>query len=178
MTNTTRVSVAVAVVAGAFVLASCSPGDLLDSAIEKGVEKGFEAATGTDIEIDEDGGQISISGEDGDVTFGSGAGLPDGFPDEIPLVDGEITGGMRISEGDTDGFMASVATSGSIGDVYDQATGLLEGAGFTEQSSADMGGMRTVVYEPNGAIVSLGVNFIEDTDQGVVNVSYTLSKEK
>lgn len=178
MTIKMKVSAAVTVVAGAFVLASCSPGDLIDRAVEKGVEKGIESATGTEIDIDEDGGTISISSEDGEATFGGGAELPDGFPDEIPLIDGEIAGGMRISEGDTDGFVATVNAQGSIGDVYNQVTDRLEGAGFTEQASADMGGMRNVTYEPEGVIAALGVNFIEDADAGVVTVSYTVSREK
>ena len=178
MTTKMRVSVAVAVATGALVLASCSPGDLIGSAIEKGVEKGVEAASGGEIDIDKDSGTISISGEDGELSIGGGAGLPDGFPDEVPLIDGEIGGGMRVSEGDTDGFMASVNAKGSISDVYDKATGLLEDAGFTEQASSDMGGMRTVAYEPKDDIATLAVNFIEDTEEGGVVVSYTVSKEK
>ena len=178
MTTKMKVSAAVAVVAGAFVLASCSPGDLLDRAVEKGVEKGVEAATGSEIDIDEDGGTISIQTDEGEFSMGAGAELPDGFPDEIPLVEGEFGRGMRLSEGETDGFIANVVAPGAIADVYAQATELLEGAGFTEQASSDMGGMRTVAYEPTGAIAALGLTLIEDAEEGVVNVSYTVSKNK
>src|SRR5690554_4367684 len=126
MTITLRFSVAAAAAVGAFLLASCSPGDLIGSAVEKGVEKGVEAATGSEIDIDEDGGNITIQTDDGEFSMGGGAELPEGFPDEVPLIDGEISGGMRVSDGERDGFMATVIAQGSIGDVYSQATQRLE----------------------------------------------------
>lgn len=179
MTTRLKVSAGVVAVAGALVLTSCSPGDLIDRAVEKGIEKGVEAATGTEIDFDDESGTVSLTTDEGEVTLGGGGGeLPDGFPDEIPLIDGEIGGGMRLSEGETDGFMANVTVTGSIAEVYDNTTALLEGAGFIEIASSDMGGIRSVTYEPNGKISSLGVAFLEDDEGGVVNVSYTVSKEK
>lgn len=177
MTIKMKVTAALGVVTCAFLLASCSPGDLIDRAVEKGVEKGIEAATGSEIDIDEDGGQISIATEDGEVSFGSGSELPDGFPDEVPLIDGEITSGMRFSEADSDGYMVGVVVKGAMSDVYAEATGLLEAAGFTESSSVDLGGIRNAIYEPNGAI-SVGVNFVEEEDEGHIVVSYTVSRDK
>lgn len=178
MRTKTKISAAVAVVAGAFVLASCSPGDLLDRAVEKGVEKGVEAATGAEIDIDEDGGTISISSEDGEMAFGGGTELPDGFPDDVPLAAGEITGGARVSDTESEVFTVAIAAQGSMSQVYDEATGLLESAGFSEESSGDLGGIRNVGYGQNGAISGVVLGLIEDEDEGIVMVTYSVRKDK
>lgn len=142
------------------------------------MERGFEAATGAEIDIDEDGGNLSIRTDEGEVSMGTSAELPDGFPDEVPLIDGEISGGMRVSEGERDGFMVTVIAQGPISDVYSQVTQRLEDAGYVESSSTDAGGLRNAMYEDKGAIIGLAVTFLEAEADGVVTVSYNVSREK
>lgn len=176
MKVTLRVCGAVTAVAGALVLASCSPGDLLDSAVESAVEKGIESATGSEIDVDEDGGNLSIKTEDGEVSFGGGAELPDGFPEaDVPLIDGEIISAMRIQNETSDGFGINMTVQGTIADVHDEAAGLLQGAGFTETTVSDLGEMRSSGYEGSGDVAGVVLTSMADTDEGTVVVGYVVT---
>lgn len=176
MTIKLRVSIVAATAVGAFLLASCSPGDLLESAVEKGVEKGVEAATGADIDIDEDGGNMSIKTEDGEMSFGTGAELPETFPEsEVPLVDGEIMTSMRIKDETSDGYSVSIVVEGTIADVNAEAVELLEGAGFESTSESDMGEMRTAGFEGSGDVAGVLVTSMADLEEGTVIVGYIVT---
>ncbi|WP_430867909.1 hypothetical protein [Demequina aurantiaca] len=81
----------------------------------------------------ENGGEAIVEDITGaDVEFGS---LPEGFPDAIPLVDGDIVVGTKIAgdEGDGDGFVLSIAVDTDPVTVAEQVKAAFGG---WEESSA------------------------------------------
>ena len=176
MTIKLRVSVAIAATAGALLLASCSPGDLIEKAAGEAAEKAIEGATGADIELDEDGGTMSIKTDDGEMSFGTGAELPESFPEsEVPLVDGEIVTSMRIKDETSDGYSVSMMVEGNIADVNAEAVALLEGAGFESTTESDMGEMRSVGFEGSGDVAGVLLTSIADVEAGTVTLGYIVT---
>lgn len=160
----------------ALVMAGCSPGDLVEKAVGGAVEKGIESATGAEIDLDEDGGNMSIKTEDGEMSFGAGAELPADFPESaVPLVDGEIATSMRIKDETSDGFSVSLTVDGSIADVHGEAVDKLKGAGFESTSESDMGEMRSTGFEGSGDIGGIVLTSMADVEEGIVMVGYIVT---
>ena len=69
----------------------------------------------------------------GDVDLG-GNSLPDGYPsDEVPIVDGEITFGIKLGDATNQIYNVTLTTGG---DPTDDVRDRLIGAGCTEQTAA------------------------------------------
>ncbi|WP_157413303.1 hypothetical protein [Agromyces allii] len=83
----------------------------VEDLVQNGVEDAIEGATG---------GDVSLGGE-----------LPEGFPAEIPVVEGQITVG--IGTGDANGWV--VVVDSTAADPAAAAASALEEAGFAEDTS-------------------------------------------
>jgi hypothetical protein len=136
-----------------FPLAGC--GKVADEVAERAAEEMLEGATGVEVDVEDDGESITITGDDGEETTiesGDSASVPDAYPDDFPLYDGDIVGSSSISSGEDSMVMVTVETGDDLGDIK----AFLE-AGF----------------EDNGwTIASLD----EMTASGVTNVNYMLTK--
>lgn len=124
----------------ALALAGCG------SAGENAAEQAIEAENpGTDVELDGDG--VKVTDEEGNTSeFGTGADLPDGWPEVVPVPAGEVTFSSQ-SGGD---FTVGVTADGSAQDVYNAWKSDLEGAGFTEKDAANFGGNYLGTFTGNG----------------------------
>mgnify|MGYP000851647062 FL=1 len=101
---TPRTFAAAALVVGSLALTGC--GNAVESIAKAGVEKAIEDQTGTEIDIDADGGGVTIEGEDSSVKIGSAAELPADFPSEFPLPDGTLISVVQMNGGWTLGYEA------------------------------------------------------------------------
>ncbi|MFZ2963975.1 MAG: hypothetical protein WA006_04740, partial [Rhodoglobus sp.] len=72
--------------------------------------------------------QIIEGATGGDVDLG-GASVPDGFPGEVPLIQGEVVFGASI--GNAEGRIWNVTIKVANAGALDQIVSQLEGAGFT-----------------------------------------------
>jgi hypothetical protein len=119
--NRSRTAIAIAI-AGitASLLTGCfgNPGDL----VNQGVEDAIESATG---------GDVSLDGE-----------LPEGFPTSVPIIDGDIS--VAAGAGGAEGWVVVITSSAS--DPVAEAASALEGAGFTEDTTASGAGIDAKVY--------------------------------
>ncbi|WP_157008571.1 hypothetical protein [Agromyces laixinhei] len=124
-------------------LSACfpNPADL----VEQGVEDAVEGATG---------GDVSLGGE-----------LPDGFPDSVALVDGDIT--FAAGAGGSEGWIVMIASTAA--DPVADAAAKLEAAGFTEDTTLSGEGASAVVY-------SNGEYFVLVAGEGEA-VSYTVTPQ-
>ena len=115
-----RAAIAVAIAAvAASLLTACNPVD----AVQQGVEDAVEGATG------------------GDVSLGE---LPEGFPESVPVIEGEIGVGAGGGSTGADGWV--VAVTSDAADPMADAVAALEGAGFTKDPSIATGGMGAEFY--------------------------------
>lgn len=121
-TPTTRTRAAIALaIAGvtASLLTGCNPGD----AINQGIEEAIESASG------------------GDVSLGE---LPEGFPESVPVIDGEIQLGGGGSADGTEGWVVTVTSDAA--DPMADAVDALESAGFAKDESIATGGVGAEFY--------------------------------
>lgn len=106
----------------------------------------------------------------GDVDLG-GKSIPDGFPSEVPIVDGEIQFGGSIAEGESKVFNVTVKVTG--GSPVDGIKSALEGAGFTTETefSGDPNEGGTLIYSSDawGVLVVVG----KDGSDWIVNYTVT-----
>lgn len=119
LSTPTRAGIAIAIAALSAPLLTGCVGDL----VNRGVEEALEGATG------------------GDVSLGD---LPEGFPTSIPLIEGDIQVGGGGSASGGEGWV--VVISSSAADPLAEAASALEGAGFTEDTTASGAGMSAKVY--------------------------------
>ena len=81
----------------------------------------------------------------GDVQIG-GTSIPEGFPEEVPVTDGDILNGSSITKNNQTVYNVVVKVADTS--VFDTIRSDLEGAGFAPQEGYDM-------VENNGTITGL-----------------------
>jgi hypothetical protein len=111
----------------------------------------------------------------GDVDLG-GKSVPEDFPSEVPLIDGEVLSGA--SAGNEDGKIWNVTIKVADASVFDEIKAQLEGAGFESSEiggSGDQGSTGTFTKEPYGVFVVVAGG---DTAEGwVANYTVTSSTQ-
>lgn len=81
------------------LLAGC--GTVTENLAEEAAERAAEAGGGGDVEVDvDDEGNVSVESDEGSISVGSGASLPDGFPESMPVPEGLETAGGFSQEAD------------------------------------------------------------------------------
>lgn len=93
-----------------------------------------------------------------------GAGVPESFPSEVPLIDGEVVFGLGV--GDENGKIYTVAVKVSSLDAINEIMSQLDAAGFTSPMdfNPSEGGGGTAIYENDtyGILVTVS----EDGEHG------------
>ncbi len=123
---------AVAVVAAGVAslgLAAC--GNVAERVAEEATERAIEADTGGDVDVnlDEDG-SFSMKSEDGSMVMSADGELADGFPSEVPLVDGTVQASWSTTSPEGESWWVTLEV-GDAEAAYADARSGLEGAGFT-----------------------------------------------
>ena len=118
----TAVRMLAAIAALALATSACSAEDVAESAAEKAMEQ----AGGGDVDIDSGGGTISMSSSEGTVQMGSGGSLPDAFPDDMPLPEGDYEVASSFSQEGSDGLQMQAALQvqasvDELSDYFEQA---------------------------------------------------------
>lgn len=143
-------ALAVTVAAGlaATGMAGCGAEEAL---AEKVAEEGAEAAVGAgsdgdvEVDMDRDGGEVRVEGEDGSLVMGADE-LPESFPDDVPLpeADHEVLSAMEVTgeEGHVQVQLA-VGSGTSLADLAAHVESGLDEAGYevtgnTTQTSGDL----------------------------------------
>jgi len=115
--------------------------------------------------------QIVEGATGGDVSL-PGQGIPDDFPKDVPLYDGEVTFGLGVGNGDGKAWNVTIRVRGL--DAADSIKSQLEGAGFA-QNEAGVGGTTadgaTLIYGNDKYTVLV---VITKDDTGFV-ANYTVS---
>jgi hypothetical protein len=122
--------------------------DAVGNAVGNGVEQVIENAAGEDVDINFD-------------TDGSGASLPDSFPNDIPRPDGNLT--MAVATGD--GWSLAYAPAD-----YSTVEALVAdyGSGWEMQSETDYGEMKIWAFTNDSYFVS--VSAIDDGEGWTIGV--------
>lgn len=138
-------------------------------AAEQVAEQAAEQALGGDVDVNDEG--VTVTDDEGNqVAIGEDVSIPDNWPAEVPLLEG---GTPQMASVQADGSASVMWTVEATPEEAAAAYGAaLIDAGFTEESTSNMGGMFVNTYTGNGYTV--GLNAL-DVD-GTTNVMVTAEK--
>lgn len=111
--KTTRTIAAMAALA--LLGAGCSSEAITERIAEGAAEQ--MAGGDVDIDLDEEGGGISIESSEGSMQMGAGGSVPDAFPDDLPLpnADYEVANSLEMSsEGSAPEVQMSLLTAAPV----------------------------------------------------------------
>lgn len=127
------------------------------------------------VKVDADGSDFSVEGEDGTKVEG-GTELPEGFPDEVPLVDGRIIQAVKATDGASGGgFSVSIEVDGDVTAAFADASGRLEAADFADEGYLGTSGEVSLgtYTSPEWQVL---VSVSPSGDGGKVFVNYTIAR--
>jgi hypothetical protein len=148
----------------ALLLASAGCGNAVEGAAQDTVERAIENELGSEADVQVDGDSFTVDTGDGSVTAGSGT-VPDGFPGDVPLVDGDITFSQTATTEGKRGWTVQVSTAGEPTDVASTVADDLTAAGFDVENlpadgsatiiaeRADLSALVLVADDPSGTVV-------------------------
>jgi len=119
------------------VLGGCSNAveGLAEGAVERAIEN--EIGESADVSISDD--SFTVDTDEGSITAGAGS-LPEDFPSDVPLVEGEVSFSQRLENADDLGWSVVIVTSGDPASVVEQVRGDLEDNGFTVDDATEFAG--------------------------------------
>jgi len=151
-TNPIRVTAAVISALGVFALTACA--NPIEQLVQQGttsaIENLVEQQTGGKVDINSDGdGGITIETEDGSsIDFGTSSKVPDSWPG-LPLPNGNLVSSYAT------GSEFALTYQSSEADI-EKLIASLQGQGFEETSSMDMGELKSRTLENAKHQVTLG----------------------
>jgi hypothetical protein len=120
------------------------------------------------VSVDSDDGKVTVDTDEGSIT--SGVGLPDGFPEDVPLIDEKVITGAK---GGPDGqFAWSVAmqTTRAIDSVTTEVKKDFADAGYTSGPGTEVGDISILQFTGDKYDVSVTAARTDDT----VTVTYVV----
>lgn len=132
-----KAAVAATVLAFTVTLTGCSS----DTLTEKTVEK----ATGDKVDIDSKDGEFSVKTEDGE--FSTSQKLPEGFPKDIPLIDGTIRQATSAKEGKKLGYSVMITPKANASAVPAEVRSKMTAAGFKPSSEQSVSAYQMLMFE-------------------------------
>jgi hypothetical protein len=118
------------------------------------LQKGIESKTGMKIDVNENGGQLSIKDTKTGAGFnvGTSADIPADFPNDFPIYPGAAPKGSLSgsNKGDTKGFWVMLTTGDDVKKVEDYYTGNLPKQGWKVGQTLSMGGTVTMQVSKGG----------------------------
>jgi hypothetical protein len=143
--------------------------DAADQLAEQIAESG--AGKEADVDIDSSSGQVDVSTDEGQMSFGEQTELPADFPAEVPLPERyELTSAMTDTAGGVGGWTVIGDLPDASGDTYDAVLSRFTDAGWTttSSSSSDTGGgtVSTAMLEDGRwqVVVSVQVGVADTAD--------------
>jgi hypothetical protein len=150
------------------VLASgCFGQNIAEKIAEEVIEKAIESDSGENVDIDLDDGEMTIESDDGDVSIGMGADLPDNFPDNVPVYpDMEIISSWSVTEDNKDSYSINGLTEDAGSDVFAWYKENLDGWEIENEFSAsgDDDKISSLSAKSGGLVVVIMV--VETEDEG------------
>lgn len=145
-------------------LAACS--GAVENVAQNAAEQVAEDVMGGDVEIDDN--SMTVTDDEGNqVSVGEGIAVPGTWPDDIPLYgEGELA--MVTVQADGTAY-AMWTLTGAPDAAMDAYSAQLEGAGYTMEQDADLGGMLMREFRSTDRTVSV----VAGEGDGMVSLSVT-----
>ena len=168
---------------------------ITEKVTEEIIEKAIESEGGEDVEIDLDDGEMTIQSDDGEVnisaddetveiksddvemTIGTGAELPEGFPGNVPVYpDMEIITAWEVTDEGKDSYSISATSDKSTDEIFNWYKDKLSGwkTEMESTTNTDDGKMSTMAVS-NGTY-GVTIMVMETEDEGTVVVQNVMEE--
>ena len=159
------------------ILSGCSNQALVEDIAERALEQAVGGDV--DIDLDDEGADISVESSDGTFEQSFGNSVPDDFPPDVPLVDDfDVQHSVSMSDEENRGWSVTMSGSGSATDIAEQIKSDFADAGFSltneNTSTNDDHVNATLFFESDTHTAIVGIN--EDFDAGETVVSYIVNE--
>ncbi|PIS42246.1 MAG: hypothetical protein COT24_04245 [Candidatus Kerfeldbacteria bacterium CG08_land_8_20_14_0_20_40_16] len=125
-------------------------------AAEKATEKAIETVTNGQADVDVSDNTVTINTNTGSYQAGGNVDLPSDFPDDVYVVDGNIT--AAITSVENNGYTVSIETTQSVNDLATLYEQKLKDEGWTITLTMAYEGTASVGGEKDNRMVSVGMN--------------------
>jgi len=138
---------------------------------EKAIEKNIEGEDGdAEVNIGEEG--VSIKTDEGEMTMGEGADLPDDFPKVVPVYpDMKIGTSWKSTADGKDTFSISASTSDSGSTVFDWYKSELKGWENEGEFTSESDGESTFNISADNGTYSVVVMIMESDEETIVTLA-------
>lgn len=126
------------------------------TATEKAAEKEIETATNGQADVDVSNNTVNVTTNQGSWQAGENVSLPTGFPDDVYVVDGNITAAFTTNE--TNGYTVSIETTQSVNDLQTLYDTELKADGWNITFSMAASGSATLGGQKDNRTVSVGIS--------------------
>jgi hypothetical protein len=145
-------------------LSGCFGQSLSEKAGEKMVEKAIESQTGGQVDINTEGGDVTIKSEDGQSQFSAGgnAKVPEGFPQELMIADDAKVIMSTSADG---GMSVAYVTDSEQNKLSEDYASRLTGDGWKKVMELDTGNGKMLSFTKDKKTVSVTIRENTDKDQ-------------
>lgn len=142
--------------------------------MESLIENQIERNLGGDAKVNLDNGAINLQTEQGSLQVGGEINLPEGFPNDVYIMEGKILSAMQ-NFGDK-GYQVIISTDKSIAETQKLYNEKLKSEGWNIQNTMSLGTsyIMSAVKDTRTLSVSVG----DGDEEGIVSVIITISNSK
>ncbi|OQX99004.1 MAG: hypothetical protein B6I20_10350 [Bacteroidetes bacterium 4572_117] len=157
---------------------SCGSGKTDEEKAESMIESIVKNASGkdVDIEIDEDGeaSEITFTSDEGEMKITSGNELPDNFPSDIFVVDGEIEGVGNVSSDKGQMVSFAIKTDDDVSEVAEEITKEMKSEDWKSTMNMSSGSESIQIYTKDENSASISIS--KENEKTVVAYMVTYKK--
>ncbi len=149
---------------------------LAEKITEGAIEKAIEDETGADVNISE--GSVTMKTDEGETTIGSGADIPEGFPEgEVPIYpDMEIVTSSKFTHDGKDSFSIIAESEDTSDKIVDWYKGQLGGWNIDSEFASDSAEGKTSMISASKDNYNLTLFCAEDQN-GLTHITLGLDLE-
>jgi len=143
---------------------------------EKITEKAIEGASNSGVDVDLDNDQITINTNSGSFQAGENVTLPDNFPSDVYVIDGDIQSAITSAENGS--FSVSIESSDSVSEVQAKYTQQMADEGWTSSLTMNYGDSASLGFtkgETRTATIIIAAN--NDTNKTTVSITTSTNED-
>lgn len=144
-----------------------------DKVGENLIEAAIKSETGGQANVNVDDGSVTVTSDDGTISFGGGTSLPNGFPTNVPTPDNAtLTGSFSGTEDEKTTYSLVYTVTQNTTTASEAYQTELKNAGFTVTSSgsASTGGSSYSGFEATKDTTNINVAVAGDTQQTTLTI--------
>lgn len=172
------VTVISAILVTIFFVSGCLGQKIAEQAVEKVIEKAIGSEDGEEIDIDLDEEGMTIKTDEAEMTIGTSADLPDGFPNSVPVYpDMEITTSWKTVNDGKENFSIGATTKDSGEKVFNWYKDKLSGWDIESEWSADSGDDgKTSILDVSDGNHYVSITVVETPGEGTAVILNVVEK--